>query len=244
METENAAQIIAIIPARGNSKRVKRKNLRILAGKPLIAYTIQQALLSNRITKTVVSTEDDEIAEVSRQYGAEVVIRPVELVQDITPTLPVMQHVLRNIEGFDYAILLQPTSPFRTVEDIDKALKILRDTGADSVASVCELDYLSLWMLKIDNEKRIKFCIEEEFISRVASRKPCSYLESPKLYRVNAAIYATKVSVLMQLKDFVIGKDTRAYTMSKERSLDIDDEFDFKIAEAIMKERKHSRNRS
>ena len=139
-------QIVGIIPARGGSKGVPKKNIRPIMGKPLIAYTIEVALESQLLGKVIVSSDDEEIMVVSRQYGAEVPFtRPAELALDTTPMVPVLQHAVRFLEDrdnirFDYILLLQPTNPVRQVEDINSALGKLVETGADSVISVCQVD--------------------------------------------------------------------------------------------------------
>ncbi|MEO7096710.1 MAG: acylneuraminate cytidylyltransferase family protein, partial [Polyangiales bacterium] len=134
-------RVLGIVTARGGSKGVPRKNIRMLGGKPLIAWTAAAARLSSRLARTVVSTEDDEIAKVAREVGLDVpVMRPVELAQDTTPSLPVVQHMVRALEDmgdrFDAICLLQPTSPFRRASEIDGCLALLESSGADSVVSV------------------------------------------------------------------------------------------------------------
>ena len=152
------SDIIAIIPARGGSKSVHRKNIRLLCGKPLIAYTIHTALSSKYIGRVIVSTEDEEIAEIAKGCGAEITIRPSELAQDDTPSLPVFQHVierLEEVEGFspEIIVILQPTSPLRTVEDIDGAIQILIETCCDSVVSVCKVEHPIHWMFTLEKDR-------------------------------------------------------------------------------------------
>ena len=135
------SNIVAIIPARGGSKGVPRKNIKNLCGKPLIQYTIDEAKRSNKISRVIVSTEDEEIAEISRNLGAEVIMRPDELATDKAPTLPVIQHVIETLEKnqdfkVDAIMLLQPTTPFRKQEHIDQAIGLFLEKNPDSVVSV------------------------------------------------------------------------------------------------------------
>src|ERR687888_2652879 len=131
-------QVLALIPARGGSKGIPRKNLATLAGRPLLAWTIDAALGSRAVTRTVVSTEDDEIAEAARSLGAEVLTRPPELADDDTPMQPVIAHALGELGAPDVLVLLQPTSPLRRAEHVDEAVELLVATGADSLLSVVE----------------------------------------------------------------------------------------------------------
>lgn len=135
-------KILGIIPARGGSKGIPRKNIKLLNGKPLIAYTIEAALASN-LDRVIVSTDCKEIAGISKEYGAEVMMRPSHLAEDKTPTLPVLQDVILKLnEKFDAVMTLQPTSPLRTVEDINKSIEIFSsDKDADSLVSVLEVPH-------------------------------------------------------------------------------------------------------
>lgn len=156
--------ILGIITARGGSKGILRKNIKELAGKPLIAYTIEAAKGSGVFSRIVLSTDDDEIAEVGRKYGAEVpFMRPTELAKDTTPTLPVLIHAvewLKGNENFypDYTVILQPTAPLRQARHLNEALDLLIKSGADSVVSVCEVpgDFNPHWQLEIDRESRLR----------------------------------------------------------------------------------------
>src|SRR5581483_400682 len=145
-------RVLGLIPARGGSKGVPRKNIRLLGGKPLLAYTAEAALAAQRLTRVVLSTDDEEIAAVGQSFGVEVpFLRPVELAQDNTPTLPVVQHALRWFEEhdtrFDAICLLQPTSPLRRAADIDASIELLERSDADTVISVLPvtLEYNPPW---------------------------------------------------------------------------------------------------
>lgn len=225
--------ILAVIPARGSSRGIPRKNVKLLCGKPLIAYTIEAALSSKLIDRAVVSTEDEEIAEVSKKYGAEVISRPPELAQDDTPSLPVYQHTIRYLEkteGYrpEIIVILQPTSPLRIVEDIDRAIEGFLEAKYDSIVSVCEVEYPPHWMYTLTGN-RLKPLIKDG--KNVVRRQ-----DAPKVYRLNGAVYITSRDIIMKGNQ-VLGRDTKAYIMPLERSIDIDTELDFKLAELLMRER-------
>ena len=137
-------RVLGIVTARGGSKGIPRKNIVPLLGKPLLAYTAQAALAARRLTRTVLSTDDEEIAEVGRAWGLEVpFLRPLELARDDTPTIPVLQDVVRKLEAngesYDAILTLQPTTPLRRPEDIDGAITLLEQSGADAVISFVEV---------------------------------------------------------------------------------------------------------
>jgi len=229
---ERDFQTVAIIPARGGSEVVYRKNIKLLAGKPLISYTITEALRSRLLDRIVVSTEDREIAEIATGYGAEVIERPAELARDDTPTLPVLQHAINHLEQVEgYAVglvvLLQPTSPLRTVADIDGCIQKLRATGSDSVVSACEVDYSPYWMFTLDGDRLKRLMGGGEKITRRQ--------DAPKIYKPNGAVYVTNRDVIME-QNRIMSDDTRAFMMPVERSLDIDTEIDFRLAEILMKQ--------
>jgi len=222
--------VVAIIPARCGSKAVYKKNIKPLSGKPLISYTIAEALKSKLLDMVFVSTEDKEIAEIAASYGAEVIERPVELAEDDTPTLPVLQHAIQYLEEVeDYAInlvvLLQPTSPLRTVEDIDRSIQKLLTVGCDSVVSVCEVDYSPYSMYALEEDKLQPIIEGGKGIPRRQ--------DALKVYKLNGAVYVTCRDVIMK-EGRIMGDDTRAFVMPSERSLDIDTEIDFRLAEILM----------
>jgi CMP-N,N'-diacetyllegionaminic acid synthase len=226
--------ILAIIPARGGSRGIPRKNVRLLCGKPLIAYTIEAALSSKLIDRVVVSTEDEEIAEVSKKYGAEVISRPPELGQDDTPSLPVYQHAIRHLEkAEDYRpeiiVILQPTSPLRLVEDIDRAIAEFLKRKYDSIVSICEVEHPPHWMYTLARNRLKPVIKDGESVTRRQ--------DAPKMYRLNGAVYVTSREVIMK-ENRLIGRDTGAHIMPLERSIDIDTELDFKLADLLMRQRK------
>lgn len=228
----NNKRILAIIPARGGSKGIPRKNLKELDGKPLIAYAIKESAKSKYIDKLIVSTEDKEIAQASEKFGAEVpFLRPMELAADDTPGMQPILHAVKwfNEKGctFDYAICLQCTSPFRKVEQIDEAIEKLVNEGADSIVSVCESEVSPYWMKKVEDG------IMEDFLSDIPfyGRRQ----DVPKVYSLNGAIYIAKTEVLYKYNNWYT-ENTIPYIMDRLSSIDIDDILDFKFAELLMRE--------
>ncbi|WP_321994446.1 acylneuraminate cytidylyltransferase family protein [Clostridium butyricum] len=226
-------KILAIIPARGGSKGIVGKNIKELNGKPLIAYTIEEAKKSKYINRIIVSTDNEEIANVSKKYGAEVpFLRPLELAQDDTPTIECVIHmlnVLKENENYipDYVCLLQCTSPLRTFNDIDGTIEKLLSTGLDSAASVCEVEVNPYWT-NIFNGERLEYFLKD---GKKISRRQ----DLPKIYRLNGAVYVAKYDVLKNEMTFE-SEYTTGYVMDKNSSIDIDDIVDFKFAELLMKE--------
>lgn len=224
---------IGIIPARGGSKGVPRKNIKLLAGKPLIAYTIETALQSKSLDRVIVSTDDQEIAKIALEYGAEVpFMRPKELAGDIVPDLPVFKHALNNLEGSeryhaDMMVNLRPTAPLRIVEDIDAAVHKLIDTNADSVRSVCKVEHHPYWMLKVVGDRAYPLIEGEE-------KKYPRRQDLPPIYRLNGAVDVSRRDNIIE-KNTLYGEDIRVIIMNQTRSIDIDTELDFAIAEMILK---------
>lgn len=221
--------ILAIIPARGGSKRLPGKNTKILLGKPLIAYSIEQAKQSSYKMRIVVSTEDPLIKQIALRYGAEVLDRPAELATDSATTISVLHHAVKKLaaEGYhpDIVVLLQPTCPLRSPQDIDNSIKQLIETNADSVVTVREIDEPPHWMMTLDAKNRTTLFLKEQI-----TRKQ----DLPRLYILNGAVYAIKTDVLLKQERYVMGPDNRAYIMPKERSYDIDTPEDFKLVEFIL----------
>lgn len=226
----NCRRIIAIIPARRGSKGLPRKNIKPLLGKPLVAWTIEQAKKSKYIDKIIVSTEDKEIAEISRDWGAEIIERPKELAKDESPTIDAVFHTLEVLRTENYnpniVILLQPTSPLRAAKDIDNAIELLLRSDCESVVSVCEIEHPPYWSLKIA-EGYLKTFFKEEYW-RMRRQ------DLPKLYMPNGAVFVSTPRVLYKYKDFYTSK-TIPYVMPSERSIDIDNEADFMLAELLVK---------
>ena len=237
--TNAKPKCLAIIPARGGSKGVERKNIRLLAGKPLIAWTIETALACSMLDRIIVSTEDGEIAQISREYGAEVPFtRPAVLAQDDTPDLPVFQHALlwlKRYEGYqpDLVVWLRPTAPLRIVEDIEAAIQILQETNVDCVRSVCAVEHHPYWMKKLEHGRL------RSFIESADERQYYQRQSLPPVYRLNGAvdvIWRSKVSdSRAEGKLFWDWDEMGGYVMPVERSLDLDSELDFALLELLIK---------
>ena len=227
-------KILAVIPARGGSKGVSRKNIREIHGKPLIAYSLQSAMDAGDVLyKTIVSTDDPEIAAISKNWGGEVpFMRPEELSRDQTPMVPVIKHAIFEMEQrervtFDCVLLLQPTAIFRTGEDIRKSVSLMKKGGCDSVISVVQVfSTHPILMKKIVDDELVPYCIIEKEGTRRQDYQPPAYMR-------NGAIYLSKRVNIMD-HDSLWGKTIRPYVMPEERSLNIDSEFDLKMAEFIL----------
>ncbi|MFQ5712365.1 MAG: cytidylyltransferase domain-containing protein [Candidatus Geothermarchaeales archaeon] len=237
---ENKTTVVAIIPARSGSKSIPNKNLRELAGKPLVAWTIEAALRSKMLNRVVVSTDSEEIARVSREWGAEVpFIRPARLATDYTPVLPVLQHAIRFLEEEEnyrvgVVVTLQPTSPLRDEDDIDEALKMFFRGDVDSLVSLCEAEHHPFKMVKIvDGKTRPLLLVGKEHARRQ---------DLPKVYRHNGAIYVTRRDVLME-ENRILGEDALAYIMPQEKSIDIDTLLDLKLAECVLEMRENEEDK-
>ncbi len=222
-------KILALIPARGSSKGIPRKNIKSIAGKPLIAWTIEAALCSRVLDAVVVSTEDEEIAGVARQWGAQVPFRrPAELARDDTPGIDPVLHALEQLPNFDAVLLLQPTSPLRTIEDIDACIGLAQDLQAPSVVSVSEPGIHPYRTYLLGADQRLQSLIYAPPVSRRQ--------DLPPVYAVNGALYYTRADWLRQRHAFVTA-ETVAYVMPPERSVDLDTLLDWKLAEMLLKER-------
>jgi len=210
-----------------------RKNVLPLAGKPLIVWSIEAALASVYIDKTIVSTDDAEIAEISRKAGASVpFMRPPELASDTATSADVVMHVLENLDSqndyYDYIVLLQPTSPLRTNTDIDAAFELCIEKDANSIISVCETDHSPLWENTLPPDHSMVGFINES-IAKLRSQ------DLPTYYRINGAIYISKTDDFKVRRTFFIPEKIYAFIMPKERSIDIDTALDFAIAESVIK---------
>ncbi|WCR26233.1 acylneuraminate cytidylyltransferase family protein [Paenibacillus thiaminolyticus] len=224
------AKTLAIIPARGGSKGLPRKNVKPLIDKPLIAWTIEQALQSRYIDRVIVSTEDEEIAEVSRKFGAEVpFLRPSELAGDESSVIESVMYVLERITDYENVVLLQPTSPLRVSEDIDNCLEWLMNNEVDSVVSVTSPEKSPYWCYRVDEHSRLLplFSIENNLPRQ----------QLPQAFVLNGAVYAMKVEHLVRRKGFVT-EHTLGYKMPIERSIDIDSELDFWLCEKLLEEKR------
>lgn len=224
----NNKKIIAIITARGGSKGIPYKNIRKLAGKPLIAWTIEEAKKSKYLDRLILSSEDDQIIKVAKEWDCEVpFVRPVELAQDDTPGIEPILHALYILpEKYDYVMLLQPTSPFRLAEDIDSCIEQCIFKSAPCCVSICKLEHSPYWMYQVDEDKRMKPLIN---MNTFKVRRQ----ELPPVYRLNGAVYIAETSFIQENRSFITS-ETSAYLMPLERSIDIDDESDFAYCDWIL----------
>ena len=214
---------LGIIPARGGSKSLPWKNIKNLAGKPLIAYSIEAALKSN-LDRVIVSTDADRIAKVARDYDSEVIMRPPELARDDIPTLPVLQHVVANLgEKFDCVVTLQPTSPLRTAKHIDEALELFEsDPEANSLVSIIHVPHnMNPYSIMELKDGYLTNYIEQDELLLRRQDKPEFYA------RNGAAIYITSI---LQIHKYVFGGKILPYFMDALESIDIDTEEDFLLA--------------
>ena len=227
----NGKRILAIIPARGGSKGLPGKNIKELCGKPLIVWTIEQAKSCSYIDRTVVSTDNDNIAEVAKKYGAEVpFMRPPELASDTALTIDVIFHAinwLKKHEDFrsEYIMLLQPTSPLRAVVDIEGAIQILKE-NARAVVSVCETSHHPWWSNILPEDGNMKDFLRPQIINKRRQ-------DLPVFYQLNGAIYLADTAYLRKHNGF-LGPNTFAYKMPKNRSVDIDSELNLKLAQVLL----------
>jgi len=223
-------KILAIIPARSGSKGLRHKNIKLLNDKPLIAYTIEAAIESDIFTDIVVSTDSEEYANISKRYGASIpFLRPDELASDIASSADMIVYTIQRLKElgkvYNYFVLLQPTSPLRKASDIKNAADLLIENKLDSVVSVCEAEH----SLSIYNTLGDSLSLEGFINKNSATRRQ----DDKKYYRINGSIYISNVKKYLSERDFY-GKKSKAYIMSRESSIDIDTELDFKIAEYIM----------
>lgn len=222
-------KILALIPARGGSKGIPKKNVRPFNGKPLIAYSIECAKQSKYIDRVMVSTEDEEIAHISRECGADVpFLRPMEMAGDKSPVMDAVLHhlgTLKATEGYEptHLLLLQTTSPLRRAEDIDRAVELFQTRDADSLVSVC---FSENWLFTKDAEDRL---------TRIESSVPqgTNRQTNPKSYRLDGCmIYLIKTDVLRREKSFLAGKFV-GYEIERWRAVDLDDPEDFVVGELV-----------
>lgn len=223
-------KVLAIIPARGGSKRLLKKNIMLLGGKPLIAWTIEAGLKSKYIDTLIVSSDDKEILDISRYAGSKVIKRPPELAADDSKTSDVIKHVIRTVaEDFDFIILLQPTSPLRTKKHINEAFELLASKNADAVVSVCEVDHPPLWCNTLPDDFNMSNFLPDDL-------KEKRNQDLPIFFRINGAIYICRINKFLKEGTFFINNNIYAYIMDKESSVDIDTYMDFKLAEVILQE--------
>lgn len=220
-------KFLAIIPARGGSKRLARKNVLHLNSRPLIAYSIEAGIGSKYIDDLVVSSDDEEILNISKGLGADILVRPDYLASDTATTFDAIRHALENISGYDYIVLLQPTSPLRTSKHIDEAIELLDAKNADAIVSVSEMEHSPLWANTLPKNKSLVGFLKDEVRGKRSQ-------DLEKYFRVNGAIYICKIDKFLEGKTLFLEENIFAYEMSRNNSVDIDEEIDFKLAEVMM----------
>ena len=228
----NAPYVFGVIPARGGSKGLPGKNLRVLGRLSLLGHAVASTRESSSLSRFIVSTDDPRILDEAQRHGAEApFLRPAELASDEAGMVPVLQHAVRWLESVsgirpDLIVTLQPTSPFRTGPDIDRTIQKLLATGADSAQTVTEAAYHPFFMKTLDDDRTVPLFPEgHKYVRRQ---------DAPPVYQPSGAVYATRYNVLME-QGRVLGDDNRAVVMGFEASVNIDTEWDFMLAELILR---------
>jgi CMP-N-acetylneuraminic acid synthetase len=223
-------RVLGLIPARGGSKGVPRKNIRLLDGKPLLAYTAETALAAKTLSRVILSTEDEEIAEVGKSCGLDVpFMRPFDLARDTTPSLAVVRHALltlkENGEDFDALCLLQPTNPLRRAADIDGCVRLLIESDADSVVSVLPVphEYNPKWVFWQDAEGRMSLSTGD---TEIIPRRQ----DLPPAFHRDGSVYVTRREIVLNRRS-LYGERILGYEMSPEFSANIDTEEDWAAIE-------------
>lgn len=220
-------RVLAVIPARGGSKGLRAKNIRLLAGRPLISWTILAARQSRYIDRLITSTDDRDIARVAEEYGCEVPFtRPSSLATDTASSSAVLLHAIEHVAGnYDIAILLQPTSPFRSARDIDGALEMLVNREASTVVSVAEMEKSPLWAYRLRPDGGMEALMD-------VLERPGRRQEVPALFVPNGAVYAVWTARFAHTHEFV-DDESVAWVMPRLRSIDIDTQLDLDVAECL-----------
>ena len=217
--------LLGLIPARGGSKRIPRKNVRPLCGKPLLQWSIDVALAAPSVDRVVVSTDDPEIAEIARAGGAEIpFLRPADLASDNASGIAPVLHALQQLPDVCDVLLLQPTSPFRQVKDVEAIVDLHRQAGHDAVVSVTPSSKHPAWMYNLSRTQLLEPLMPSPNV-------PCRQ-QLPPAYLLNGSLYLASRS-LLEAKHSYLTTDTVGYVMPAERSVDIDSQFDWIVAEAI-----------
>ncbi|PSQ96738.1 MAG: acylneuraminate cytidylyltransferase [Bacteroidetes bacterium SW_9_63_38] len=223
----NDHSVLGVILARRGSKGLPRKNVRDLAGKPLIAWTIEAGYESEYLDRLILSSDDEEIMEVVEEYGCDVPFRrPAELAEDDTPSMDALLHALDQMPDHDYVVLLQPTSPLRTAEDVDATIERCHQTEAPACATVTETDEPPQWMHTLNDEHRLEPVLDSD--EAVTRRQ-----EAPTTYVLNGAVYVGRTDWLRETRDFVTDP-TRAHVMPRKRSADVDTALDLAWCEWLV----------
>lgn len=229
-------RVLGLIPARGGSKGVPRKNIKVLCGKPLLAYTAKSALDSARLTRVILSTDDEEIAEVGRELGLDVpFVRPSELATDTAATFPVVVHAVNDLlaqgDSFDAVCLLQPTNPLRRAADIDACIDIMERTGSDSVVSVLPVPdpFNPMWTFWRKDDGRL-------VLSSGGSEPIARRQDLPQAYHRDGSVYVTRTKVLFEHGN-LYGENIHSYEMDPSHAVNIDTSSDWEKAEQMISSR-------
>lgn len=220
-------KVIAVIPARGGSKRLPGKNILPLNGIPLIVYSIEAALKCSLVDRVVVSTDSDEIAKVAADAGAEVDLRSEKLSTDTATTIDVLKDLLTRLSHYCICVTLQPTSPLRVSEDITKSLELYDKMNADAVISVCKAEHPPQWINTIGVNGEMDDFLEDE-------NKNQRSQDLGDYFRLNGAIYCNSVRRLLDSNSPIFKSNCYAYVMPSHRSIDIDTKEDFELAEYLI----------
>ncbi|MCX5725008.1 MAG: acylneuraminate cytidylyltransferase family protein [Nitrospirae bacterium] len=233
LQSSKSQGVIGVIHARGGSKRIPLKNIKLLAGRPLISYMVEAAVESRLLDRVIVSTDHPDIARIALEYGAEVpFMRPTDLSEDVASEL-VTQHAVQFVEAGGYQVkivlTMQPTTPFCTSEDIDACIAKMLATELDTVLTACEVHERPEWMYRLDGDRATPFT------GKLVQGDAGISQKLPKLYIPNGAVWATRRAVLME-QNLITGPNSGMVIMSRERSVDIDEPVDFITAEAMANE--------
>jgi N-acylneuraminate cytidylyltransferase len=223
--------VLGVVPARGGSQGIPGKNITELAGRPLLAWTAEAALSSSLIDRTILSSDDEAILAVGRACGLDVpFVRPAELARNDTPGIDPVLHALAALEPerYDQVVLLQPTSPLRTADDIDEALRTCHALGAPACVSVTLVEHSPWTMFTLDGGRLTPLLASDA--------RPTRRQDAPPVYRLNGGIYIADTAWLERTRSFVT-EETRAFEMPAERSIDIDSPLDLALAEAVIQRR-------
>ena len=228
-------KVLAVIPARGGSKGLPGKNIRDLAGKPLIAWSIEAAQASHWIDRLILSSDDDEIIQVVRRWGCEVpFVRSGHIATDEASTVDVVVDALQRCPGYDWVVVLQPTSPLRTTFDIDDCLSECISHDANVGLSVCKASVSPYWMFGRNELGQLQSLLP---MPQGVTRRQ----DLPSVYQINGAVYMANCAWMLTNATFITPQ-TYAYVMPECRSIDIDDEADFRLAERILSDKQERRN--
>jgi CMP-N,N'-diacetyllegionaminic acid synthase len=219
---------LAVILARGGSKRLPGKNIKNLKGKPLIAYTILSASKCKYLDEIIVSSDDQKILDVSKKYCVKTIKRPKYLANDDAKSFDALKHVLKNNPNFDFVVLLQPTSPLRNEKHIYKAIELLEKKNAKAIISVCKSEQ----SLLNHNISLKNFSLQDLFKKNFLKKNTQDFKDH---YKLNGAIYICEIKKFLKEKSLFLKKSIYAFEMHREESIDIDTKFDFEIAKTLIK---------